>query len=86
VISHSEKTGNQLEYGIAVEPQRWAHGKSGPGKVGTRIHEYGTDVKVQQELRHADIRTRKNIYTTAVAERLRKANRKVVRLLLSTET
>ena len=51
------------------------------------LNEYGTDVKVQQELlRHADIRTTLNIYTTAVPERLRKANRKVVRLLLPTGT
>ena len=35
---------------------------------------------------HADIRTTMNIYTTAVPERLRKANRKVVRLLLPTGT
>jgi integrase len=53
----------------------------------TLLNEYGTDVKVQQELlRHADIRTTMNIYTTAVPERLRKANRKVVRLLLPTGT
>ena len=51
------------------------------------LNEYGTDVKVQQELlRHADIRTTLNIYTPAVQERLRKANRKVVRLLLPTGT
>ena len=53
----------------------------------TLLNEYGTDLKVQQELlRHADIRTTMNIYTTAVPERLRKANRKVVRLLLPTGT
>ena len=33
------------------------------------LNEYGTDVKVQQELlRHVDIRTTLNIYTTAVPE------------------
>ena len=53
----------------------------------TLLNEYCTDVKVQQELlRHADIRTTMNIYTTAVPERLRRANRKVVRLLLPTGT
>ena len=53
----------------------------------TLLNQYGTDVKVQQELlRHADIRTTMNIYTTAVPERLRKANRRVVRLLLPTGT
>jgi len=53
----------------------------------TLLNEYGTDAKVQQELlRHADIRTTMNLYTTAVPERLRKANRRVVRLLLPTGT
>jgi integrase len=53
----------------------------------TLLNEYRTDAKVQQELlRHADIGTMMNIYTTAVPERLRKANRKVVRLLLPTGT
>jgi integrase len=53
----------------------------------TLLNEYGTDIKVQQELlRHADIRTTMNLYTTAVPDRLRKANRKVVRLLLPTGT
>jgi len=37
-------------------------------------------------MRISDIGTMMNIYTTAVPERLRKANRKVVRLLLPTET
>jgi integrase len=53
----------------------------------TLLNEYRPDAKVQQELlRHADIGTTMNIYTTAVPERLRKANRKVVRLLLPTGT
>jgi hypothetical protein len=43
----------------------------------------GTDVKVQQELlRHADIRTTLNIYTTAVSEQKREAAGKVVRMIL----
>jgi len=51
------------------------------------LNEFGTDVKVQQELlRHADIRTTINIYTRAVPERLWEANSKVVRLLLPTGT
>jgi len=44
------------------------------------------ETKQQELLRHADIRTTMNIYTTAVPERLRKANRRVVRLLLPTGT
>ena len=79
--------------------RRWllrAGEKVGVGRIGwhtfrhtysTLLNEYGADVKVQQELlRHADIRTTMNIYTRAVPERLRKANRKVVRLLLPTGT
>jgi len=53
----------------------------------TLLNEHGTDVKVQQELlRHADVRTTMNVYTRAVPERLRKANSKLVRLLLPTGT
>jgi len=53
----------------------------------TLLNEHGTDLKVQQELlRHADIRTTMNIYTRAVPERLRRANSKLVRLLLPTGT
>jgi integrase len=52
----------------------------------TLLNEYGTDMVQQELLRHADIRTTMNIYTRAVPERLRKANRKVVRLLLPTGT
>ena len=66
----------------------------GVGRLGwhsfrhsTLLNEYGTDIKVQQELlRHADIRTTMNIYTRAVPARLREANGKVVRLLLPTGT
>jgi integrase len=79
--------------------RRWllrAGEKVGVGRLGwhafrhtysTLLNEYGTDVKVQQELlRHADIRTTMNIYTRAVPARLREANSKVVRLLLPTGT
>lgn len=79
--------------------RRWllrAGEKVGVGRIGwhtfrhtysTLLNEYGTDAKVQQELlRHADIRTTMNIYTRAVPERLRKANSKIVRLLLPTGT
>jgi integrase len=79
--------------------RRWllrAGEKVGVGRLGwhafrhtysSLLNEYGTDVKVQQELlRHANIRTTMNIYTRAVPARLREANSKVVRLLLPTGT
>ena len=66
--------------------------KVGLGRVGwhtfrhshsSLLHALGVDLKVQQELlRHADIRTTMNIYTHAVPGALRKANSKVVRLVL----
>jgi integrase len=66
--------------------------KVGIGRIGwhtfrhshsSLLHALGVDLKVQQELlRHADIRTTMNIYTHAVPEALRKANSKVVRLVL----
>lgn len=66
--------------------------KAGIGRIGwhTFRHSYSTmlralkvDVKVQQELlRHADIRTTLNIYTQAVPEALRKANSRVVQMVL----
>lgn len=66
--------------------------KAGLGRIGwhtfrhshsTLLHALGVDLKVQQELlRHADIRTTMNIYTHAVPTRLRKANSKLVRLVL----
>ena len=66
--------------------------KAGLGRIGwhsfrhshsTLLHALGVDLKVQQELlRHADVRTTMNIYTQAVPTALRKANSKVVRLVL----
>jgi integrase len=57
-----------------------------PHTYSTLLNEYGTDAKVQQELlRHADVLTTMNIYTTPVPERLSKAGRKVVRLVLPTD-
>jgi integrase len=66
--------------------------KVGLGRIGwhtfrhshsSLLHALGVDLKVQQELlRHADIRTTMNIYTHAVPAALRKANSKVVRLVL----
>jgi len=66
--------------------------KAGLGRIGwhTFTRSYSTmlralrvDVKVQQELlRHADIRTTLNIYTQAVPEALRKANSRVVQMVL----
>jgi integrase len=50
------------------------------------LRQLGVDVKVQQELlRHADIRTTMNLYTQAVPEYLREANRQVARLVLPKE-
>lgn len=79
--------------------RRWllrAGEKVGVGRLGwhafrhtysTLLNEHGTALKVQQELlRHADIRTTMNIYTRAAPERLRRANSKLVRLLLPTGT
>jgi integrase len=93
----SERTG--MPWHAWTAQRRWlvrAGQKAGIESLGwhafrhtysTLLNEYGTDAKVQQELlRHADIRTMMNIDTTAVPERLRKANRKVVRLLLPTGT
>jgi hypothetical protein len=49
----------------------------------TLLHGIGVDLTVQQEfLRRADVRTTMNIYTQAVPGALRKANSKVVRLLI----
>src|SRR6266581_6728274 len=69
--------------------------KVGLGRIGwhtfrhshsSLLHALGVDLKVQQELlRHADIRTTMNIYTHAVPAALRKANSKVVRLVLPTQ-
>jgi integrase len=69
-----------------------AAAKLGLGRIGwhtfrhshsSLLHALGVDLKVQQELlRHADIRTTMNIYTHAVPAALRKANGKVVRLVL----
>jgi integrase len=66
--------------------------KVGIGRIGwhtfrhshsSLLHALGVDLKVQQELlRHADIRTTMNIYTHTVPAALRKANSKVVRLVL----
>jgi integrase len=66
--------------------------KVGIGRIGwhtfrhshsSLLHALGVDLKVQQELlRHADIRTTMNIYTHTVPDALRKANSKVVRLVL----
>jgi integrase len=66
--------------------------KAGIGRIGwhtfrhshsTLLHALGVDLKVQQELlRHADVRTTMNIYTHAVPKALRRANSRVVRLVL----
>jgi integrase len=60
------------------------------GSVERKVRKKGPDVwalRYREELlRHADIRTTMNIYTRAVPECLRKANSKLVRLLLPTGT
>jgi integrase len=66
--------------------------RAGLGRIGwhTFRHSYSTllralrvDLKVQQELlRHSDIRTTMNIYTRAVPDAMREANRKVVEMVL----
>lgn len=49
----------------------------------TMLRSLGVDVKVQQELlRHADIQTTMNIYTQAVSDAKREANREVMRVVL----
>jgi integrase len=65
---------------------------AGLGRIGwhTFRHSYSTllralrvDLKVQQELlRHADIRTTMNIYTQAMPEAMRRANSRVVEMVL----
>ena len=66
--------------------------KAGIGRIGwhsfrhrhsTLLHALGVNLKVQQELlRHADVRTTMNIYTQAIPKALRRANSRVVRLVL----
>lgn len=66
--------------------------KAGVGNIGwhtfrhtyrTWLDETGAPLKVQQELmRHADIRTTMNIYGSALNDSLRKANSKVVDMVL----
>jgi integrase len=67
--------------------------RAGLGRIGwhTFRHSYSTllralrvDLKVQQELlRHADIRTTMNIYTQAMPDAMRRANSRVVEMVLS---
>ena len=53
----------------------------------TLLDETGAPISVQQALmRHADIGTTMNVYGDSVAESQRKANSKVVSLLLSKKT
>jgi integrase len=66
--------------------------RAGLGRIGwhTFRHSYSTllralrvDLKVQQELlRHADIRTTMNIYTQAMPDAMRRANSRVVEMVL----
>jgi len=68
--------------------------RAGLGRIGwhtfrhsysTLLRSVGVDLKVQQELlRHADIRTTMNVYTQAVPEAMRKANSRVVEMVLPT--
>ena len=78
--------------GVWRELQRAAE-VAGIGKLGTHsfrhtyrtwLDSFGTPVGVQQKLmRHSDIRTTMNQYGDALADDMREANEKVVRLALS---
>jgi integrase len=49
----------------------------------TMLRQLGVDLKVQQELlRHADIRTTMNVYTQAMPDDLRKANSRIVQMVM----
>jgi integrase len=49
----------------------------------TLLHSLQVDLKVQQELlRHSDIRTTMNIYTQVVPNAIRKANSRIVEMVL----
>ena len=53
----------------------------------TLLRGNGEDIKMQQELkRHADIRTTMNLYTQAISEQKRKAQGKIVQMILPRET
>lgn len=68
--------------------------RAGLGRIGwhtfrhtysTMLRSEGTDIKVQQELlRHANIATTMDVYTQAVSDAKREANRKVVEIVLGT--
>ncbi len=65
---------------------------AGLGRIGwhtfrhsysTMLHALHVDLKVQQELlRHADIRTTMNVYTQAMPDAMRRANSRVVEMVL----
>jgi len=89
----SPRTGKP--YNPWTAARRWlvpAGEKAGVERIGwhafrhgysTLLNELGTDAKVQQALlRHADIRTTMNVYTRAVPGRLRRANSRLVSVLL----
>ena len=89
----SPRTGKPSHPWSASRTWLWPAGaKAGVGRIGwhtfrhtysTLLNEVGTDIKVQQSLlRHADIRTTMNIYTRASSDRQRRANSKVVSMLL----
>jgi len=83
-------------WGIQQRHLRLAGTKAGLGPIGwhdlrhtyrTLLDETGAPISVQQALmRHADIGTTMNIYGDSVAESQRKANSKVVSLLLRKKT
>jgi site-specific recombinase XerD len=54
--------------------------------LATNLRALGVDIKVAQELlRHASSRTTLDIYTRAVSQQKRNANKKVVAMMLPTE-
>jgi integrase len=88
--------GGRLPYrswGVQQRHLKPAGKKVGLGEIGwhTLRHTFssllranGADIKVQQELlRHADIRTTMNVYTQAMSEDKRRAQSKVVGLILN---
>jgi len=93
-VAAPERRAIQITLGVTILTRQLkpAALRAGISKIGwhtfrhtysTMLRSAGTDIKVQQELlRHANIQTTMNIYTHAVSEQKRAANRKVVEMVL----